>query len=196
MKESISFWVPENKTFQEGKGCKKAFGDLRLCHHLGLSNMRFRSSKNLFIGQCEDEIKPVLWAFETTVAVTLRIRTLPVCWKISEHRGWCFHKCYKSKRLWGEFICCALIKGLGSNFWNCCTYSIQFELWASHLGCWNLGSCKLFLSCLLAFLMQLFVWGKGEGKKEMGRRRIKYFFPFFRDDLMVVQESLCISLHA
>lgn len=49
--------------------------------------MRFRSSKDLIIGQCEDEIKPMLWAFENTVAVTLRIRSLPVRWKIGEHRG-------------------------------------------------------------------------------------------------------------
>lgn len=65
----------------------KNIGDLRLCYHPGFSNMRFRSRKNLFIGWCEDEIKPMLWAFENTVAVTLRIRSLPVCWKIREHRG-------------------------------------------------------------------------------------------------------------
>lgn len=83
----------------------KNIGDLRLCYHPGFSNMRFRSRKNLFIGWCEDEIKPMLWAFENTVAVTLRIRSLPVCWKIREHRGWSFQKSYRSKRLWVHLLC-------------------------------------------------------------------------------------------
>lgn len=43
-------------------------------------------------------------------------------------------------------------------------------------------------------LVKLFVWGKREGKRVMGWRAIKHFIPSFRNEHVVVQESLCISL--
>lgn len=45
--------------------------------------MRFiKASKSLFIDLCEDEIKPMPWAFENTAVITIRLRGLPAHWRI------------------------------------------------------------------------------------------------------------------
>lgn len=50
--------------------------------------MRFiKANKSWFIDLCEDEMKPMPWAFENAAVITVRLKGLPAHWKIGESRG-------------------------------------------------------------------------------------------------------------